>query len=321
MPRVSAIPVAMAFVAVAVGGCSDAPAVVAPSPIPAAQLGPMLEPATFAPQAAGFALEVADGVVLTTTRGVALGHLPGWTLDRPRSDRLAAPVLVGPDGDERVVTGGGLLPMDAPLPAANRRYLRFDPTGTAVLGPRGSQSATLPGPMENTWVSATADVVSVVDNGAVDLETDEPLDLDPGCRVADRHRDGDPLLVCDGGAVLRGGPEVPAPEGQVWRWVTTGITGDEILATTATSCGGRQAWIGTRSEGRVSAVSHSGGTFASEALFVRSSGDVWIALLGDDCSGTPAPRPGLFSRSAGDGTLERLGEVWPGLTAAAIWVR
>jgi hypothetical protein len=316
------------ILAILVTACSREPQLTAspsstPSPIPTEQLGPELDPAVAPGEAAGFALEVPEGIVLTTTRGIVLGHLSGWMLDRDRSDRRAAPVLTDPDGGAWVVTGNGLLPPDDPMPAADRHTVTIDDRVVRVYDPDGAIVATMTrsGPDQKTWVSATAAVVTVVDEGAVDVVAGSTTVLPEGCHVADRHSPDNPLLVCDAGQRIAGDTDVAAPDGARWAWVTTGTTGDEIVATSASGCGARRAWFGSRSQSSAEPLTEDGDPVASEALFVRSSGDAWVALLGRDCAGAPATAPGLYSRSMTDGTLERLGEPWPTLSGAVMWTR
>lgn len=248
-----------------------------PTDGPPVDLGPVLDPAEAAPRTAGVAWQVDGAVLLTTTSGTPIGHLPGWRLDREASDHLAAPVLDGPDGPH-AVTVDGLVPTGDPLPLAERHRLVLQDDGAVVLGPDDGEVARLEaaGPTD-VWVSATGTVVGVVDGEHWDVEAGGPTEVEPGCRVADRHTADDPLLVCDDGTRLAGGTDLAAPDGGRFGWVTVGTTGDEVLATVATG-ERREVRVGSRAAASLDPV-HDPGT-AGAGLFFRANGDAWVARLG-----------------------------------------
>lgn len=276
-------------------------------PPPAADLGETLDPATFVPHTEGVAWQVDDAVLLTTTSGTPLGHLPGWRIDRAASDRLALPVVDGPDGPH-AVTVDGLVPTTDPLPLADRHRLHVQDGEAVVLAPDDTALATLAMPVPDAlWVSATGSVVGVVDGDHWDVQAGAPIEVPSGCRTADRHAPDAPTLVCDDGARLVGpdGTEVALADGQPAGWVTVGTTGDEVLATVATGTGP------ALHAGRISTGTLEPWYDPGVGLFFRSSGDAWVAHLG--------PSSGLDVLVDLDRT-ERVRDV-AASSDAAIWTR
>lgn len=278
-----------------------------------AELGEPLDPAEVAPRGPGVAWQVDGAVLLTTTSGTTLGHLPGWTLDRDRSDRLAAAVLVDGDGAAHVATAGGLVTIDDPLPLADRHQLRIEDGSAIVLEPDDTPVSTLDlADPDALWVSATGAVVGVVDGTHLDVAAGTPVDVPAGCRTADRHTPEDPLFVCDDGARLAGGIDLPAPEGSRFGWVTVGTSGDEVLATirTADALG---LVVASRSTGEHEVRGLPEPESGTAGLFFRSSGDAWIAShLGGRTTTLQVLTP--------DGATADVREV-PGATDAVIWTR
>ena len=273
---------------------------------PPSDRGDVLDPAAVAPHGPGIAWQLDDAVLLTSTSGTPLGHLPGWSLDRTASDRLALPVLDGPDGPH-ALTADGLVPTSEPLPLADRHHMQVRDGAVDVLGPDGAVVTTLElADPADLWVSATGSVVGVITGDHWDVEAGAAVGVPAGCRTADRHTPEAPLLVCDDGQRLVGqGVEVVRPDGTPAGWVTVGTTGDEVLATVAGS-DGPALHVGTLSEGDLE-VRYDPGV----GLFFRSGGDAWVAHLG--------PGSGLDLLVDMDRT-ERLRDV-PPASDAAMWAR
>lgn len=281
-----------------------------PTPTATADLGTPVDADTLVPHAAGVAWQVDGAVLLTGTSGAPLGHLPGWTIDRDASDRLAAPVLVDPDGVVRVVTVDGLVDPADGLPLAAGARLVVGPATADVVEGDTVLTTFDPADPADLWVSATGTVVGVVGGAAWDLETGGPTEVEAGCRVADRHTPEDPLLVCDDGARLAGGTDATPPAGTRFGWVTVGTTGDEVLATVRADPG-LGVLVGTRTGGALDALTPADPASGGVGLFYRSSGAAWVASLG--------PTGGLDVLSP-TGDLTRVRDV-PGSSDATMWVR
>lgn len=270
-------------------------------------IAPVLDAADLDVPDTGFAWQVGSDVVFTATSGEVLGHLAGWTLDATATARLAAPALDGPDGERVVVTSDGLVDAAGPVPVQHAVDLVLADGSATLLAPAGDTVAELTLADDgDVWVAAVGDVVGVLGGDVWDVTAAAPYDVEPGCRVADRHEPESPLLVCDDGAHLGGGTDLAAPDGMQWSWVTVGTTGEEFLATAVDADGGSQVHAGTRTDGIGEPVVTNG-----IGLFFRSSGNAWVARFGAD---------GALLDLAPDGTLEVIADM-PGVTGAAIWIR
>lgn len=268
-------------------------------------LGEVLDAASFSPHGPGFVWQLDDAVLITTTSGTPLGHLPEWMLDRGASDRLATAILTSPDGTSTAVTADGLVAVTEPLPLADGAWLHLAADETVVTDRAGEAVARLTGDPSSVWVSATGSVVGIIDGVHWDVEEAAALAVDPGCRVADRHDPGSALLVCDDGTRLAGGTDIMAPDGTRFGWVTVGTTGDEILATVA-GADGPTTLVGSRASGEAEVRVDPG-----VGLFYRSNGAAWVAHLGPDT--------GLGVLTA-PGDTERLRDV-PPASDAMVFVR
>ncbi len=278
-----------------------------PADTASADLGPVLVPADVVPRTAGIAWQVQDAVLLTSTSGTPLGHMPGWQLDREASDRLAAPVLQGGSMGTVAVTVDGLVPLDQALPLADGHTLVLADGRAEVRGRDGAVVTQLDAPdVGAVWVSATGSVVGVVDGEHWDVEAGAPLEVPAGCRTTDRHTADDPLLVCDDGHRLVGGDTaVTLPDDTPAGWVTVGTTGDEVLAT-VTADGHPAVWAGSLAQGTIEPWDDPG-----VGLFFRSNGDAWVAHLGPDSG---------LDVVTGMARTSRVRDV-PPATDAAMWTR
>jgi hypothetical protein len=273
-------------------------------------LGDALDPSAVRPGGAGVAWSTPEAVLLTSTSGTPIGHLPGWSLDGPASDRLAAPVLVDHDGTRLVVTADGLAAPADGLPLADGALLVVADGEAVVLDRAGEAATTLAVPrQEALWVSANGSVVGVVDGDHWDVEAAAATAVPAGCRVADRHTPDDPLLVCDEGARLEGGTDVTAPAGSRFGWVTVGTSGDELLATVR-SGDGQDVLVGSRGAGDLAPLG-PGDDDGAVGLFFRSNGNAWVASLG---------ATGGLDVLTPSGALERVRDL-PGVSDARMWTR
>ncbi len=281
---------------------------------PGLDVGAELDPADFLPGSVGFAWQIDGAVLLTGTTGLPAGHLVGFTIDRDRSDALAAPVLTDADGRSHGLSGLGLTELvpDAVVPLFDGWTLILGDARAAVFGQDAEQHAVIEGGLDDLWVSATGTVVGNLDGSTFDIEQDATAELLATCRVADRHTVDDPLLVCFDDTQLGGGSTgVAAPvDGAHFGWVTVGTTGNEFIATVR--AGGDRGGVlsGTRTDGSVDAglVTVLGN---GAALSFRQSGKAWLA---DFDAGA------LVEFDPSDGSIVVLREM-PGVTDAMIWTR
>lgn len=278
----------------------------APDRWPSLEVGPELDPADVSLAGAGFAWQLDGAVLLTGTTGLPEGHLVDFTLDRGASDRLAAPVLLGPDGQQWLVTADGLVHLvpGATIPLVDGgAHLVLGESTAIVVGPDGAERTTLDGGLSSLWVSATATVVGTYEGVAHDVQRDLDVELEPGCRVADRHTPEEPLLVCDDGSRL--GDGTPAPDGGRFGWTTVGTTGDEYLATVHVGAV-PMAVIGERGAEPTTVAA------PGVALFFRSTGTAWIA--------SPGPTGSLAEVDPSERRPVVLRDM-PGVLDAMVWTR
>lgn len=234
--------------------------------------GRVLDPAEA--RSTSFAWQHPAGVLLTTTSGGPVGHLPGFLIDRPASDRLAAPVVTDSAGDRFVLTSNGAVPFGEPIPLTGASLSISDSVATVSKDNAILAELVLTSP-DDVWVSSTGTVVGVFGGDAYDIENDTAIEVEDDCRIADRHTAEVVLQICDhGSTLLSDGATFEAPTGASWGFAVTGLTGREILAVANYDDGRREVHLGSSDNAETTAIDAEG------VLSYRSSGNAWIASFG-----------------------------------------